>query len=105
MLTAKADLTMKIEGLNRGADDYLVKPFSPEELRARVRSLLRMRLLHGELEKRNGELHATLDELKATQAQLVQSEKMSSLGQLVAGGAPQNRKYIEHLFYDLSPPP
>ena len=38
MLTAKADLTMKIEGLNRGADDYLVKPFSPEELRARVRS-------------------------------------------------------------------
>src|SRR5438477_7048616 len=85
MLTAKADLTMKIEGLNRGADDYLVKPFSPEELRARVGSLLRLRELHGELESRNAELQSTLRELRSTQTQLVQSEKMSSLGQLVAG--------------------
>src|SRR5262249_3433482 len=68
MLTAKADLTMKIEGLNRGADDYLVKPFSPEELRARVRSLLRLRRMHAELEKRNGELQSTLTKLQETQA-------------------------------------
>src|SRR4029077_2370875 len=67
MLTAKADLTMKIEGLNRGADDYLVKPFSPGELRARGGPLLRLRSLHAELEKRNGELQATLVELRSTQ--------------------------------------
>ena len=46
MLTAKADRAMKIEGLDCGADDYLVKPFDAEELRARVRSLLKLRRLH-----------------------------------------------------------
>ncbi len=40
-LTAKSSLTDKIEGLNLGADDYLTKPFSFEELVARVRALLR----------------------------------------------------------------
>ena len=40
-LTAKDSLTDKIGGLNLGADDYLTKPFSFEELVARVRALLR----------------------------------------------------------------
>ena len=39
MLTAKGSLDDKIEGLNLGADEYLVKPFSPRELTARVNSL------------------------------------------------------------------
>jgi len=41
MLTAKGSLDDKIEGLNIGADEYLVKPFSPRELTARVNSLFR----------------------------------------------------------------
>ncbi len=41
MLTAKGDETEKILGLELGADDYLTKPFSPKELVARVRALLR----------------------------------------------------------------
>ncbi|MEW9096841.1 MAG: response regulator transcription factor [Clostridiaceae bacterium] len=41
MLTAKAELWDKIEGLNIGADDYLVKPLSPRELTARVNALFR----------------------------------------------------------------
>lgn len=41
MLTARDSQKSKIEGLNAGADDYLVKPFDFEELLARIRALLR----------------------------------------------------------------
>jgi two-component system phosphate regulon response regulator PhoB len=41
MLTARADEADKITGLDAGADDYLTKPFSPKELLARIRAVLR----------------------------------------------------------------
>jgi two-component system phosphate regulon response regulator PhoB len=41
MLTARGEETDRIEGLESGADDYMVKPFSPGELAARIRAVLR----------------------------------------------------------------
>ncbi len=41
MLTARAHRSDRIEGLDKGADDYLVKPFDPDELLSRVRAVLR----------------------------------------------------------------
>lgn len=41
ILTARGEISEKIEGLNLGADDYLAKPFSIDELAARVRALIR----------------------------------------------------------------
>src|SRR5690606_788443 len=41
MLTARHTVSDRVEGLDAGADDYLVKPFSIDELLARVRALLR----------------------------------------------------------------
>jgi len=41
MLTARAHRSDRIEGLDKGADDYLVKPFDPDELLARIRAVLR----------------------------------------------------------------
>jgi signal transduction histidine kinase/DNA-binding response OmpR family regulator/Tfp pilus assembly protein PilF len=43
MLTAKADSESKIEGLKKGADDYLIKPFNEEELKVRVKNLIDQR--------------------------------------------------------------
>ncbi len=61
MLTARVDETDRLEGLDLGADDYVTKPFSPRELAARVRAVLRrtkreaqtngpVRVSHGEVE-------------------------------------------------------
>lgn len=44
LLTAKADLDSKIGGLEKGADDYISKPFEPKELLARLKNLLEIRL-------------------------------------------------------------
>jgi len=43
MLTAKAEEENKIAGLSKGADDYVTKPFSPKELTARIKAVLRRR--------------------------------------------------------------
>jgi two-component system response regulator MprA len=43
ILTARADLDDRVEGLDTGADDYLVKPFERQELLARMRALMRRR--------------------------------------------------------------
>jgi len=43
MLTAKADKTSKMESLETGADDYILKPFDAEELQARVSNLIEQR--------------------------------------------------------------
>lgn len=57
-LTARVEEADRVRGLNTGADDYLAKPFSPAELSARIKSLLRRsnpgqvadRMVHGDIE-------------------------------------------------------
>lgn len=70
MLTAKGQENDKIEGLNIGADDYLVKPFSPRELVARIKAILR-RSDHESLKAEiisylNGDLKLYPNEMKVT---------------------------------------
>ena len=51
MLTARHDVSSRVEGLDAGADDYLVKPFALDELLARIRALLRRGGLSGQGER------------------------------------------------------
>jgi signal transduction histidine kinase len=85
LLTARVDEESKISALERGADDFITKPFSTTELRVRLSNLLRAAQLEEKVRKRNVELEDTLRRLKETEAQLVQSEKMNALGNLSAG--------------------
>jgi len=55
VLTAKDRLSDRIQGLDSGADDYLVKPFQPEELAARIRALQRRALSQGAQRRRLNE--------------------------------------------------
>ncbi|MBE8999790.1 hybrid sensor histidine kinase/response regulator [Nostoc sp. LEGE 12447] len=90
-MTANSDTNSKVRGLNIGAVDYITKPFNEEELLARIKTHLQLRNLTKTLEKRVAErtaaLSRALKDLQESQLQLVQTEKMSALGQLVAGVA------------------
>lgn len=61
MLTAKGEEIDRVIGLSTGADDYMVKPFSPRELIARVRALLRRSLRQGGQHQIYRTQHFTVD--------------------------------------------
>ncbi len=56
MITARDTLQDRVEGLDAGADDYLVKPFALAEVKARIRSLLRRQEARASAEMVHGEL-------------------------------------------------
>jgi class 3 adenylate cyclase len=53
MLTALNEVSHRIRGIEAGADDFLTKPFNREELLTRVKSLLRIKKLHDDIETKN----------------------------------------------------
>jgi DNA-binding NtrC family response regulator/signal transduction histidine kinase len=65
-LTAKADVDMRIEGLEAGADDYISKPFNTLELLARVRSVLRLQDLQRQTDRQKQEIVELTRRLNST---------------------------------------
>jgi diguanylate cyclase (GGDEF)-like protein len=86
----------KVEGLELGADDYLVKPFDMLELSARVKSMLRLKALQDTLVDKNRELDRINHELEAKRLELLQLSRTDGLTGLI------NRRHfderLEHEF-------
>lgn len=87
LITAYGSEDIAIQALRAGAHNYLSKPFEVEELRLIVASALDKHRLLRENRRYYRELERTLAELKESQTALVQTEKMASLGKLVASVA------------------
>ena len=85
LLTARADEETKLQALAAGASDFLAKPFSTTELHVRIKNLVDSHEFQRKLAKQNQVLEATLQQLKDTETQLVQTEKLASLGRMSAG--------------------
>ncbi|HEY9740144.1 MAG TPA: ATP-binding protein [Coleofasciculaceae cyanobacterium] len=86
-ISAINEVLDKVKAFEVGGVDYITKPFQVEEVLARVATHLALRSLQKSLEEKNKELGTTLQQLQATQEELIQSEKMAALGQLIAGVA------------------
>jgi signal transduction histidine kinase len=85
LLTARADEETKLAALSAGASDFLAKPFSTIELHVRIKNLVQSHEYQSKLSKQKQVLETTIDQLKETETQLVQSEKLASLGRMSAG--------------------
>ncbi len=84
-ISAIDDVIDKVKAFEAGGVDYITKPFQVKEVLARVETHLKIHSLQQSLQHKNKELYLTIQTLQETQDQLVQSEKMAALGQLVAG--------------------
>ncbi|WP_375767306.1 diguanylate cyclase [Archangium gephyra] len=79
----------KVEGLELGADDYLVKPFDMLELSARVKSMLRLKALQDAVVEKNRELDRANKELAQKREELLALTRVDALTGLY------NRRYFE----------
>lgn len=103
MLTARSEQSDKIEGLDSGADDYMTKPFDLDELKARVRALLRRRSKEQVKAIALGDIEYNLDlrQLTINKQQIDLPRKELSLVELLMHRGEQvvsKQQILDHLY-------
>ncbi|HEY9850067.1 MAG TPA: response regulator [Leptolyngbyaceae cyanobacterium] len=101
-ISALDDVLDKVKAFQVGGIDYITKPFQDAEVLSRISSQLNLRFLQIKLQEKNSLLEQTLKDLKQAESQLVQNEKMVSLGQLVAGIAHEINNPVGFIHGNLS---
>ncbi|WP_293128228.1 response regulator [Microcoleus sp. bin38.metabat.b11b12b14.051] len=84
-ISAINDVMDKVKAFGVGGVDFITKPFQVEEVLARIETHLKICSLQQSLQEKNQDLATAIQQLKAAQDHLIQSEKMAALGQLIAG--------------------
>ena len=97
-ISALTETFDKVAAFESGGVDYITKPIQIEEALARVRTHLALRKYQHLLETKNKDLREAMTLLKETQGQLVNSEKMASLGVLTAGIAHEINNPISFIY-------
>lgn len=102
-LSALDDVKDKVKAFQVGGDDYISKPFQIEEILARIQHQLTIKSLQNQLQQQNLQLQKAFSDLQKTEAELIQKEKMISLGQLVAGMAHEINNSIGFISSNIEP--
>lgn len=84
-MTAPCDCNAFEDAVLAGASEVITMPFSPAELRLRLRNMIRGHIYLQELERKNKVITEALNDLQQSEAMLVQAEKLSCLGEMSAG--------------------
>ncbi len=89
LVSGKAMIEERIKGYDEGADDYMTKPFAPEELLAKAKVFLRLTAIEKELTEFNNNLDEKVKEktkqLLEAEEKLITAAKMSALGEMAGG--------------------
>ncbi|HLO85178.1 MAG TPA: response regulator [Nostocaceae cyanobacterium] len=100
-ISALDDVIDKAKAFDVGGVDYITKPFHGVEVVLRIENQINLRSLQLKLQEKNLLLQQALDDLQAVQLERIQSEKMVSLGQLVAGIAHEVNNPISFIYGNL----
>ncbi|PZV13026.1 MAG: hybrid sensor histidine kinase/response regulator [Leptolyngbya sp.] len=102
-LSALNDVVDKVTAFQAGGVDFISKPFQFEEVLMRIQTHLQIRALQSQLHLKNTQLEKALESLKQMQGQLLRKEKLSGLGQLVAGVCHEINNPVSFIAGNLKP--